>query len=299
MPRENEELEAYLAETKGAALAASEASGTPPEPKPEPTPEPKPEPAQEPPPAKEAGIKAAPEPEEDEPEQIEHQGGAFVPRQALDRERHRRQDWKEKAARYEGELAALKRQLEEARQPPPAPAQPPPMQFTPPPDFNTDPRGFMVHAVQQNQQAMLNERLNMSEAFARDRIGDDKLNAYVTDFKEAAAADPSLWGKLYSQPHPYGWLTKQMDTWRMHKDIGSDPEAYRQRIIAEARAEWEAGASSPRAPVSPAANLPPSLAGVRSVASRSEPAFSGPPSMEDILAPIQNRKNGNGTRYKF
>jgi len=289
MPKENEQLEAMLAEVQqDAQQRAQEAPQAAPEPEPPSTPEPKAEAAQEAP-------KAATEGDDDEPEQVEESNG-FVPRQALDRERHRRTQWKEKFARADGELAALRRQLEEAQKqrqpPPPAPAAPQP-QFTPPPDFNQDPGGFLAYMVQQNQKQMLNERLNTSEAMARERLGDEKLDAYVADFRTAAEADPSLWHKLYSQPHPYGWLTRQMDTWRMHRDIGNDPDAYRAKIVAEERAKWEQEVSSLRTtPASPAANLPPSLANVRSVASRSEPAFSGPPSDADVLAAVQQRKGG-------
>ena len=291
MPKENEQLEAMLAEVQQEAQQrAGEAAQLVPEPEPSSTPEPKEEPPKE-------AAKPAAEPEDDEPESVEESNG-FVPRQAFDRERHRRTQWKEKFARADGELVALRRQLEEAqkqRQPAPPTPTSQPQQFTPPPDFNQDPGGFLAYMVQQNQKQMLNERLNTSEAMARERLGDEKLDAYVADFRTAAEADPSLWQKLYSNPHPYGWLTRQMDTWRMHRDIGNDPAAYRARIIAEERAKWEAEVTSSTSrtpPASPAANLPPSLANVRSVASRSEPAFSGPPSDADVLAAVQQRKGG-------
>jgi len=288
MPKENEQLETFLAEVQLEAQQQAQEAAQPPESTPPPTPEPKAEAPKEAP-------KPATEAEDDEPEQVEDQNG-LVPRQALDRERHRRTQWKEKFARADGELAALRRQLEDAqkqqRQAPPAPTPQP--QFTPPPDFNQNPGGFLAYMVEQNQKQILNERLNTSEAMMRDRIGDEKLDAYVADFRTAAEADPALWSKLYSQPHPYGWLMRQMDTWRMHKEIGDNPQAYRERIVAEERAKWEQEVTSAsRTPLaSPAAHLPPSLANVRSVASRSEPSFSGPPSDADVLAPIQQRKGG-------
>jgi len=290
MPRENEQLEAFLSEVQQEAHARAQET---PQEAPEPRPPAAPEKASEAP--KEA-PKPATEPEEDDdPEQIEHQGAAYVSRQVLDRERNRRTQWKEKFARADGELAALRRQLEDAQKQRPPPAPTPQPQYTPPPDFNQNPGGFLTYMIEQNQKQLLNERLNTSEAMMRDRIGDEKLDAYVTDFRTAAEADPALWGKLYSQPHPYGWLMRQMDTWRMHRDIGNDPDAYRAKIVAEERAKWEAEVTSSTSrtpPASPAAHLPPSLANVRSMASRNEPAYTGPPSDADVLAPIQQRKGG-------
>src|SRR5215472_12858214 len=289
MPRENEQLEAMLAEVQQEAHARAQET---PQEAPEPQPPAAPEKASEAP--KEA-PKPATEAEDEEPEQVEDQNG-LVPRQALDRERHRRTQWKEKFARADGELAALRRQLEDAQKQRQAPPPAPQPQYTPPPDFNQNPGGYLAYMVEQNQKQILNERLNTSEAMMRDRIGDEKLDAYVTDFRTAAEADPALWGKLYSQPHPYGWLMRQMDTWRMHRDIGNDPDAYRAKIVAEERAKWEAEVTSSTSrtpPASPAAHLPPSLANVRSMAARNEPAYTGPPSMEDILAPVQTRRGGN------
>src|SRR5215831_16704246 len=166
MPKENEQLEAMLAEVQQEAQQrAQEAPQAAPEPEPSPT----------------------PEPEDDGPEEVEESNG-FVPRQAFDRERHRRTQWKEKFARADGELVALRRQLEEAQKqrqlPVPIP-QPPPQQFTPPPDFNQDPGGFLSYMVQQHQRDLLNERLNRSEYALRDKLGDEKVDAYIEDFKKS------------------------------------------------------------------------------------------------------------------
>jgi hypothetical protein len=66
------------------------------------------------------------------------------------------------------------------------------------------------------------------------------------------------------------------------REVGDDPNAYEAKL----RAKWEAERGQPEAPprVSPAAGMQPSLAGQRSVAARTAPGFSGPPSLEDIFA---------------
>jgi len=290
----NEQLESFLASESAPAPAAEPATPAAPEAPPAasaPKPEAKAEPA-----AKAAAAK--PEPEDDDgppPKPLE--GEDVIPLRAYEDERRKRNDWKEKAARLEGELAAYRRQQEEAQRRAAAPPQPPPQ---PPPDPAVDPRGFAQHLVQQQQQALLNERLNNSEMLLREKIGDEKLSEYVNEFRSMAEADPTLFGKLYSQPHPYNWLTREVDRLRLVRDVGDDPAAFRSKIEAEARARWEAEAKAAPPPVSPAAGLQPSLATARSVAGRSAGAWTGEPTLEDVLAPIQNRRrqNGNGSvRY--
>ena len=185
---------------------------------------------------------------------------------AYEDERRKRNDWKEKAARLEGELAAYKRQQEDAQR---RAAAPPPQPQQPPPDPATNPQGWAQHVVQQQQAALLNERLNNSEMMLADKIGAEKLSEYVQEFRGLAEADPTLFGKLYSQPHPYAWLTREVDRLRLVRDVGDDPAAFRAKIEAEARTRWEAEAASKPPPVSPAAGLQPSLATARSVAGRS------------------------------
>ena len=137
---------------------------------------------------------------------------------------------------------------------------------------------------------MLNERLNNCEQMLRREVGAEKVDAAIEDFRQAAQDDPSLFQKLYAQPDPYGWAFKQVERIRMIRDMGDDPSAYRTRIEAEARAKWEAEQRNNAVTVSPAAGMQPSLATARSVAGRTAPAWSGEPSLEDVVASIQNRK---------
>ena len=264
----SDELNAFL------GVAAAEPAAPEPEAQPAPV-ESTPEPAAAP--AKPETKPAAAEPDDAAPEQSEDGKIAF---QAFERERARRQDWKEKAVRAETERDELRRQLEEAKRAPPAAATPPaPPQ---PIDPAADPQGF----VNRIQGVVLNERLNQSEMMLREKLGDDPVNAIITEFKQASAANPSLIQQLYAQVHPYQWAAKQVDILRAQREIGDDPAAYRARIEAEARAKWDAehaanGTAQPR--VSPAAGMPPSLANARSVAGRAAPAFTGPTPLQDIL----------------
>jgi len=289
----NEQLESFLAE---AAV----------EPAPAPTPA-APEPPKEAPrDAPKEAPKAAPETDTDDvdaADRVEQNGKSYIPQPVLERERQRRQDWKERALRHEERAAALERQLEEAKRA--AQAPPPQQQYIPPPppiDPNVDLHGYLQQQEYRRQQELINERLNNSEMFLREKIGEAKVTEYVGEFRQLAQADPTLMGKLYSQPHPYAWMQREVDRQRMLRDVGDDPTAYRAKIEAEAREKWEAEAAAQqlqRAP-SPAISTQPSLATARSVAGRTASNWTGEPSDEDVLAPIQNRRNTtNGRRIRF
>jgi hypothetical protein len=279
----NEQLDSFLA-SEAQAATAEPTQREAPEPRQE-APEPKAESKAQPEP------KAAEKPPEDDAEPPQPlDGEPVIPRRAYEDERRKRQDWKERAARLEGELTAIRRQQEEARQPPPE--QMPPLQ---PIDPAQDPVGFTARL----QQVLLNERLNNSEERIREKIGDEKLNEYVNEFKQLAQRDQTLFGKLYSQTNPYAWMTREVDRLRHLREVGDDPSAYRARIEAEARAKWEAEAKAAPPPPSPAANMQPSLATARSVAGRTASTWTGEPSLEDVLAPVQNRRSANGQFRRF
>ena len=277
---ENQALNAFL-EKEGGNAAPPEPAQRPAEP-PAATP---PSPESKAPTATPAPATKAPttKPEDDDDIGVDHQG-LQVPFGALEKARNQRNDWKSKAAAEAARAELLAQQLEEAKRPPATP-QPPPAPV-PIPDFNADPQGHIQHMAARHQAALLNDRLNLSEYMLREKIGSEKVDEYVKDFQQHAERDPSLWPKLYSQPTPYQWLTKEMDRRRLHSEIGDDVGAYREKLIAEERAKWEAERAQSQPAVSPAAGLPPSLANARSVAGRSAPAWTGEPSLDDVVRGI-------------
>jgi hypothetical protein len=223
---------------------------------------------------------AKPEPEDEEPPVI-RDGEAAVPRRAFEAIRHERQDWKAKAVEAQTRLEETLRQLEEAKRPPPAPAQQ--VQQQPPqiPNPAVDPAGYHAWAEGERVKGEINQRLNFSELIMRKELGAEKVDAIIADFKEAAQANPSLTAQLYAHPHPYEFAAKQVEIARAQKEIGTDPAAYRAKIIAEFQAANPSAEVVPR--VSPAAGQAPSLASARSVAGRSAPAWTGAPSLDDVL----------------
>jgi hypothetical protein len=277
---ENPSLEGFLRE--GAATPPPAAAQPPAEPAAPTTP---PAEVKAPTPAPAPATKA-PEAKDDDDPPFTGEDGRTVPMAALDKIRN---DWRSKFAAEQARAQMLEKQLEEAKRPPPAPPQP--RYEPPPPDYHQDPVAYIQYARMQDARDRLNERLNASEYDLRDKIGDEKVDQYVADFRAFADKDRALWDKLYAQPRPYLWLTKEIDRLRLSNEIGDDPSAYRARLVAEERAKWEAerAAAAPPAP-SPAANLPPSLANARSVAARTSPAFTGEPSLEDVVHSIRTRK---------
>lgn len=55
----------------------------------------------------------------------------------------------------------------------------------------------------------------MSQAMMEQTLGSERVNAIAETFKVAAAADASLWGELYQQPHPYQWLCDNEGRWKV------------------------------------------------------------------------------------
>jgi hypothetical protein len=247
--------------------------GTPPEEAPAPA-------AVESPPPEPAKQDDKPADTDDEPDLAPRDGEALIPRRAFEAIRHERQDWKAKAIRAETEREELRKQLEaasKAREPEPERAPPRPL------DPSQDPQGFVAEI----ERRQINHHLNVSEMMMRKEIGDEAVDALVSEFRGLAKSDPSLSAKLYAQPHPFEFARKYVETAKMQREIGDDPSAYKARLRAEWEAEQASTAPAPR--VSPAAGMAPSLATARSVAARSAPAFSGPPPLEDIVASIRRR----------
>ena len=257
----SDQLEAFL---KGNSEPASAVETPPAEPVVETPAQPPPEPAPK------------PEPDDEEPIPAAAEGDPVVPRRALEDERHKRQSWVEKASRAEAERDMLAKQLEELKKAPPPQVR----EERPPIDPSKDP-----HA------ALLNERLNISEMLARDKLGDEKVDLAVGEFEAASRADPTLVQRAFAQRSPYHWIVQEMERQRVQREMGDDPvkwqEGERARIRAEIEAE-RAKADEPK--VSPVAGLPPSLASVRSASPRNAPAFTGDQSLDDILGQRAKRK---------
>jgi hypothetical protein len=177
-----------------------------------------------------------------------------VPLAALEAERRGRQDWKEKAIRFEEETKQLRERLQERPQEPQQPRDP----------------------LVSLHETVVNERFNTSEMLARDKHAD--LDEVVQVFMDAAAKNPALSAQLQNERHPWEFAYQEGKRLKFAAEIGNDPAAYRARLEAEIRASLQ-----PAAPAAPAAApLPQSLAGARSAGARGT-TFTGPTPFESLF----------------
>lgn len=189
--------------------------------------------------------------QEDQGAPAAHQNESHVPLAALEAERKGRQDWKEKAIRFEEELRHLREQASQPQQ-----------------------ERVQLDPLQSIQQQLINERFNTSEMLVKQAHAD--ADDVVGVFMEAAKANPALSAALQNQRHPWDFAYKEGKRLTMLKEVGDDPSAYRAKIEAEVMAKLQQ--SQPQA-----LNLPTSLNGVRSVANRSTPTFTGPTPLDAIV----------------
>lgn len=182
-----------------------------------------------------------------------------VPLSALEAERKQRQDWKEKAIRLEEQLKAAQA-----------------------------PQGKQQAAQQPTQipveDALINERLNISEMMLREAHTD--VDEKIDRFKQELDRNPGLSSELRRQPHPYKWAYEYAKRLQLMDEIGSDPNAYREKLKEQVKAELaQQPPAIPEQPAAaaPAPRIPQSLATAHSVGARSTPPWTGPTPLDNIL----------------
>lgn len=115
---------------------------------------------------------------------------------------------RDKVRDLEAQLAALKPK-----------AQPQPQVPQAPPDVFEDPDGFS----QWQQQQIANVRLNISEEMARDKFGDELVDA-ARDWATAQfQANPAFAQEVLSQRHPYAYAVKVYQKQQSLSQLGDDP----------------------------------------------------------------------------
>jgi len=227
-------------------------------------------------PAKTGDKPEAPEPPADAAQPQDD--GPRVPLKALEDERRKRQE-------FEKQFAELQRQMQALQQPKPQVPQP---QAQPdlPPDPWTDPEGAIAWHNRQQQRAIYETRVVMSEELMSQKPDYAEMKQ---EFFEAITADPSLAHKLVAHPMPAKFVYEVGKKHRAEKRIGNDPDAFeanlREQIRQELMAELGTQPSQAQAPRAPA---PKSLAGATSTQPRDPKSgryapSNGPVSLEDII----------------
>lgn len=150
-------------------------------------------------------------------------------------------------------------------------------------DFWEDPQGFLARQFDQFGQSMMQrfqqqqvvERIEASEAAAKAKHADydDAFRA----FQQAAMANPTLVQQMTAANDPAEFAYSKGKSALELERYGSVDE-----LLKAERAKWEAEikAAAPQ-PAVPA--FPSTTAADGSVAARSGPAWSGPPSINDLL----------------
>lgn len=216
----------------------------------------------------------------------------LVPHEALHAEKQKtkryteevsslRQEIADRDAAWERRIAALM----EAQKPKPEPQQQP--------DWFENPDAAAQHAVQQTTNPRFDavNRVLMENAklVAGLKYGDDKIEAADKAFMEAVQTgkiDPGDYQRVTTAPNIFAAAVQWHQRQQALSEIGDDPAAFRARIEAEILAKHgltqNNGQQQPQA--QPAAVMPSNIAGARNVGSRSGPAWSGPPSLQDIFS---------------
>ena len=156
-------------------------------------------------------------------------------------ERHRRQALEREAAAYRQMLLGAQQR----------PQQPPPPPIDPVADPEGAYRALVQHTAAQDQRMQdmaINQRANMSEMLARGKHGDQ-----VVDQAIQAAINAGLNRNFMMQADPYKELMNWHNSQNIAQTVGSDLNAYREKIRQEILAEMKVGRPAPT-------NLPPSLA---------------------------------------
>lgn len=221
----------------------------------------------------------------------QQQGQKMVPHEALHAE-------KQKTKRYTEEVSSLRQEiadrdsawerriaaLMEAQKPKPEPQQKP--------DWFENPDAAAQHTMQQTVNPRFDavNRVLMENAklVAGLKYGDDKIEAADKAFMDAVQTgkiDPADYQRVTTAPNIFAAAVQWHQRQQAQAEIGDDPAAYRARLEAEIRekltAELQQGEqqTQQRQPV-----MPSNIAGARNVGSRTGPAWSGPPSLQDIFA---------------
>lgn len=217
----------------------------------------------------------------------------FVPQQALHAEKQKVKRYTEQVGEFEKTLgtvreqnAALTRQVTELLQRIP---QQKTEQQQPPDQFEDFP-GATRHVVQPEFQRIEQQLLAIAKDTAITRFTEEKVNEAEQAFISAMQSqklDPADFQKVVHSPNRYAAAVQWHQRHLAQAEIGDDPAAFKAKVEAELRekikAELQQGDGQQTlertAPV-----MPSNFSGVRNAGSRSGPAWSGPPSLNDIFS---------------
>ncbi|RJP45452.1 hypothetical protein C4587_00715 [Candidatus Parcubacteria bacterium] len=213
--------------------------------------------------AEQAPVEAAP-PQTQEQQQRD----PGVPRFRVKEEADKRRSAEERADRLEQMLMQM---LQAQRAP-----QQPPQQPQEPPDIFTDPDAWYRYKANQELSPVLQQiqaaRLEDARAVASVIHGEETVKAAEQAFNELAqrgGIDPAEYQRIQTSANPFRAAVEWHQRQAVLREVGSDPKAYRQRVIEDALKDPEViakvietyrnGGAAPAAKPNNLTRLPPSL----------------------------------------
>lgn len=207
-------------------------------------------------------------------------------RRAAERDRD---EWKARAERYEAQ---------QNRQQPPAQQQ---QQARP--EFWDNPDDWGRSLVTPIQQQIFQQRQGFSRLLAEEKHGSDAVKAAYDALGEALQADPAVqtdYARIMRSNHPYGELVAWHKNRQVLNEIGSDPAAYRSRILDEAMKDPEVqkrfleqlrGAAQPTVEAPSNRSAVPAIPSLRGIGTAATPAAAGSePSDAELFTATTGRK---------
>lgn len=187
-------------------------------------------------------------------------------------------DERDKRKALEAERDRYKQELEQARQ---KPAQNVP-------DPYDDPQGFAAYQEQRVQEAVTQQRFQMSELMAKQTHGEETVNTAAQWALEKANSDPAFAAAYHRQAHPIDWIVQQHKRDAILSDIGDNVDDWFTREAAK-RGYAPANVAAPAPAVAqtqqatPPAKVPRSLATQGSGPTDVRQVASGPTAAVDAL----------------
>lgn len=227
--------------------------------------------APNPEPVEEAPVEPEQPAQEPEPAQQEPEA-RHVPISAMLDERDKRKALEAERDRY-------KQQLEEAQQ------RQKPQNV---PDPYDDPQGFAAYQEQRVQEAVTQQRFQMSELMAKQQHGEEVVTKASQWALEKANSDPAFAAAYHRQPHPIDWIVQQHKRDAILSDIGDNVDDWFTREAAK-RGYMPANVAAPAPAVAqtqqatPPVKVPRSLATQGSGPSDVRQVATGPTAAVDAL----------------
>lgn len=191
-------------------------------------------------------------------------------------------DERDKRKRLEQEAEELRRWKAEQEAKAAKPAEPPKV-----PDLYQDPEAFTRHFEQQVEQRLTQQRLTLSEQWAKRNHTD--FDDTMKVFEGMAQGNPTLVQQMLTEADPAEWAYQQATKHKRMQEIGDDPDAWARRRALEILEQDEAlraevlGKYAPTpaapapAPAAPPVQLPTSLAAVTNSGARAPAPFAPTP----------------------